>query len=611
MCGILGGLNIEKEVLIKALPLLSHRGPDDQGHVFFNNVSLLHTRLSIQDLVFGKQPYRYNGLTLILNGEIYNHIELRKKHNLKCTTNSDAETFIKLYEKDGLKSLHEIDGMFAFAIFDERKRTLLLARDRAGKKPLYYFCRDGKLAFSSELNTLSSIGKFGINYQNINQYLRYCFTGSSTPYKDIYELEAGSFMTVDTVNLHLEHGKWWSVLDFYQKPVKRNLKDSLEILDALLNRSVSVRLSSSDLEVGAFLSGGIDSGLITAFASRNVSKLKTFTVAFDGEYDESKLAELVSSKYGTEHNLIRIAFSQLSTDIENILSKFGEPFGDSSAIPSYYVSREAKKYLTVILNGDGADEIFGGYRRYVPFAWYDFFSAKSSIRNFFSKVSSVLPFPDEKQSKYNYLYRLSELAGKDPLHCYLSSTVDTFEGYENMLVYTENPFNDLNAFIETVNASQLSGLQKIMCVDFQYQLPDDFLVKMDIATMANSMEGRSPFLSRDILEFATSLDDKFKIKGLTTKYILRELAKKYLPAEIVIQPKRGFEVPLKKWMESDLRDMVNDYLSGTTFSEEFVHKQFIKDLLENKARVASEKRAKMLWYMMALEIWYRKCYLHK
>jgi asparagine synthase (glutamine-hydrolysing) len=611
MCGILGGINIDKEVLVDALPLLSHRGPDDQGYIFFDNVGLLHTRLSIQDLVFGKQPFCYNGLTLIFNGEVYNHIELRKKYDLNCTTNSDAETFIKLYERNGIESLHEVDGMFAFAIFDQRKRTLVLARDRAGKKPLYYFCRDGKLAFSSELNALGSIAAFGINYQNINQYLRYCFTGSSTPYQDIFELEAGSYITVDIDNLRLQYGKWWSILDFYQRPLKSNIHDALEILDSLLNKSVSIRLSSSDLEVGAFLSGGIDSGLITSIASRYVSKLKTFTVAFDGQYDESKLAELVSRKYDTEHNLIRISFNQLSTDIENILSKYGEPFGDSSAIPSYYVSREAKKYLTVTLNGDGADELFAGYRRYVPFAWYDFLSPERLFRGFFRNVTSVLPFPDEKQSKYNYIYRLSDLAGKDPLQSYLSSTVDTFEGYENMLISGENPFNDLNNFVESMNVSQLSGLQKIMCIDFEYQLPNDLLEKMDIATMANSLEGRSPFLSKDILEFAPSLNDNFKIKGLTTKYILRELAKKYLPNEIVVQPKRGFEVPLKKWMETDLREMVNDYLSGATFSEEFVKKQFIRELLENKASVAPEKRAKMLWYMLALEIWYRKCYLHE
>jgi asparagine synthase (glutamine-hydrolysing) len=611
MCGILGGINIRREILINTLPLLKHRGPDDQGQIFTGNVSLLHTRLSIQDLDFGQQPYIYQDLTLVYNGEIYNHLELRKNHNLNCKTNSDTETLIKLYDKLGIKSFQELDGMFAFAIFDKRKGTLVLARDRAGKKPLYYFCRDGNFAFSSELNALRNIDSFGINYQNINQYLRYSFTGSSTPYQDIYELEAGSFLSVDIKTLSMTLEKWWSILDFYQRPINLNINDTLDNLDYLLNKSVSARLYSSDLEVGAFLSGGIDSGLITSLASRHISKLKTFTVGFEGLYDESSLAVLVSNRFATEHIQIIISFNNLSNDIEKILSNYGEPFGDSSAIPSYYVSREAKKHLTVILNGDGADELFAGYRRYVPFAHYDLLTTNRLFKSFSRYVTSILPFPVEKQSKYNYMYRLFDLAGKPPLECYLSSTVDTFEGFENMLTQANHPFYDLNNFIESINTLQLSGLQKMMCIDFQYLLPNDLLIKMDIATMANSLEGRSPFLSKDILEYAPSLNDNYKIRGLTTKYILRELAKRHLPPEIIVQPKRGFEVPLKKWMEMDLREMVYDYLSGNTFTEEFVNKKFIIDLLEKKVHVSPDKRAKMMWYMMALEIWHRKCYLHQ
>jgi asparagine synthase (glutamine-hydrolysing) len=610
MCGILGGINIERGVLLNSLPLLRHRGPDEEGSFTFDNVNFLHARLSIQDLTFGHQPFNHNEFTIIYNGEIYNHLELRKKHNLICKTRSDTETLIQLYENFGINALQETDGMFAFAILDKKKRKLILARDRAGKKPLYYFCRNGKFVFGSELNALRIIDQFGINYENINQYLRFSCTGNSTPYEGIFELEAGSFLTVDITTLQLEHKRWWSILDYYHKPGKRSKNDTLEELGSLLDQSISSRLISSDLEVGAFLSGGIDSGLITAYASRHVSNLKTFTVAFEGQYDESGLAETVSKRYGTEHNMINISFTNLDTEIEKILFNYGEPFGDSSAIPSFFVSREAKKYVTVILNGDGADELFGGYRRYVPFARFDFFKSNRYLRSIPRKIASIMPFPDDKHNTYDYIYRLFELAGKTPLKCYLSSTVDTFEGYENVLTSSLCPFNELGKFIDLLNQQDLSGLQKIMITDFQFLLPNDLLVKMDIATMANSLEGRSPFLSRYLMEFAPSMDDKYKINGITTKYILRELANTHLPSEIVSQPKRGFEVPLRKWIESDLKEMINDYLTGKTFSEEFVDKKFILNLLENKAHVSPEKRAKMLWYMMALEIWHRKCYLN-
>jgi asparagine synthase (glutamine-hydrolysing) len=611
MCGILGGINVERDVLTKTLPFLKHRGPDDSGEYFNEKIGLLHTRLSIQDLQSGHQPFYYKDLIIVLNGEIYNHIELRAKYCLVCKTNSDTETLLMLYHRFGTDILPELDGMFAFAIYNVRSRILTIVRDRAGKKPLYYFSKNGKFAFGSELNALKNVVSSGINYQNIHQYLRYNFTGSSTPYQDISELEAGCWISINADTLELKKKNWWAIMTFYQNQETGNFPDILNKLDNLLDKSVASRLFSSDLEVGAFLSGGIDSGLIVAMASKHVSKLKTFTVGFEGFYDESILARTVSERYNTEHIDIRIEFNDLANEVETILSNYGEPFGDSSAIPSFYVSREAKKYLTVILNGDGADEIFAGYRRYVPFAYYDIFKSPPFFQMVSGKLGYILPFPKDKHNYYNYVYRLLNLAGLPPLNCYLSATVDTFEGYENMLHCNGDPFTELHAFIENINKSRLSGLQKIMCIDFSFQLPNDLLVKMDIATMANSLEGRSPFLGKSILEFAPSLSDNVKIKGVKTKYILRELARRYLPETIITQPKRGFEVPLKNWTDTILKELVYDYLGGDTFSEEFVNKRFIKDLLDKKANVAPEKRAKMLWYMLALEIWYHRCYLSR
>lgn len=614
MCGILGGVNIEKDLLINSLYYLKHRGPDDHGFFHFQNITLLHTRLSILDFEKGKQPLIHNQLVIVFNGEIYNHLYLRNKFSLKCYTNSDTETLLVLYEKLGINFLNELDGMFAFGILDKNNGILILARDRAGKKPLYYFNHKGKFGFASELNALSKLDKFNINDKNIYQFLRFGFIGNTTPYSEIFELEPGSYMVIDINNLKTKKHKWWSITDFYKNRNSKdlNLKEASERMEILLDESVKTRLLSSDLEVGAFLSGGIDSGLITAFASRHLNKIKTFTISLEGNYDESYLAKHVSEKYNTDHTVINISYENLKYDLENILAGFGEPFGDSSAIPSYYISREAKKILTVVLNGDGADELFGGYRRYVPFHYIDFFKSGKLLKHISKSVNQIMPFPKNKQSLYNYIFRLLHLSSQDSLKCYLSSTVDSFEGYENEFFHESDSifFSELRNEIELLNETSLTGLQKLMILDFNFMLPNDLLVKMDIATMLNSLEGRSPFLGRDILEFAPGLNDKLKINGITTKYFLRVLAKKYLPNIIISQPKRGFEVPLKKWVENDLKELINDYLCNSKIVSQFIKKDSLQKLLENRVPVSPEKRAKMIWYILALEIWYKKCYLN-
>jgi len=498
--------------------------------------------------------------------------------------------------------------MFAFAVFDKGSKNLFLARDRSGEKPLYIYSKDNIFIFASELNAIASIKKSGINHDHIYQYLRYSFIDSNTPYLDIIELPAGSWYEINTGTLKWDTKKWWRIEDFHQNKSELSEADTLDRLDQLLNESVYNRLNNSDLEVGTFLSGGIDSGLITAMASKYTNNLKTFTVAFDGQYDESPLAALVAQKYNTEHTKIQISFSDLKNDLIGILTNYGEPFTDSSAIPSWYVAKEAKKHVTVILTGDGADELFGGYRRYVPFTYFDFFTTKKSTKVFFEAISSILPQSNNKKSKYNYFYRLFDLARKAPLTSYLTATTDTFEGYEGNLNSSMNPLVDMGKYLQLLTDKRFSGLEKIMCMDFNFLFANDLLVKMDIATMAHSLEGRTPFLSTDLLEFAPTMNDKYLIRGTQTKYLLRKLAIKYLPSELIYQPKRGFEIPLRSWMENDLKEITFDYLSGNTFSETFVKKQFLTDLLDNKVNVSPEKRAKMLWSLLALEIWYTECY---
>jgi asparagine synthase (glutamine-hydrolysing) len=609
MCGIAGSINFQLDIP-RLTKELYHRGPDEQTTFAEANMILHHHRLAILDIAGGRQPMHYGPFTIIFNGEMYNHREVRKKYKLTCRTNSDTETILQAYEKLGADCLHEFDGMFALAIYDRQQQQLFLARDRAGKKPLYYYSADDKFIFCSELSALCGQLPLTVNERHIRQYIRMgYFYKTSTPYKNVWELPAGCFAYVSLEKPSVKIKKWWDIHPFYLERSGDDFNTALRKTDEMLHESVKNRVESSDLEVGSFLSGGIDSGLVTAIAKQYNSTLKTFTVSFEGEYDEAPLAKLVAEKYQTQHYEIKIGFDNLVNDVEKILGNYGEPFFDSSAIPSYYVSEAAKKHLTVILNGDGGDEIFAGYRRYVPFAKYDFFNAGAFTRSAAGLLHAVLPVSHDKKSKYNFAYRLVDLARKNKLGIYLSSTIDSFEGYEKYLVGDDAYLSAVEKDFEEMNRSGLSGLQKIMNLDFDNILAGNLLVKMDIATMAHSLEGRSPLLCKKILEYLPTVNDAYKIKGTQTKYILRNLAEKYLPAALINQPKRGFEIPLKKWMDNELKDLISNYLfSSNAYAGNYVDKKFIKDLWERKIRTGDEKRAKMLWTLFALEVWYKKAY---
>jgi len=611
MCGIAGAINTRFSYQ-EVIKTLRHRGPDEHNGYQNKNVDLFHLRLSILDIAYGKQPMHFDEkYTIIFNGEIYNHQEIRKRFNLTGKTSSDTETLLLLYDRFGTDFLDYIDGMFAFVIYDKIKNQLFIARDRGGKKPFYYFFDQQKFIFASELNSLKTMIPLEIEPANFFQYLRFgSFYRQFTPYKNVTELRAGTFLIVDCDSLLIKETKWWNINDFYQKEIPDSFEESLQKTDDFLHRAVKRRLESSDLEVGCFLSGGIDSGVVTAIASEYKPDLKTFTVSFDGEYDEAPLAKLVAEKYKTNHTQIKISFENLKRDLEKILYNYGEPFFDSSSIPSYYVSREAKKQVTVILNGDGADELFGGYRRYVPFAKYDFFKKNLFVKKGATFFKKTLPAAHNKKSLYNYLYRLASLASNSDLEIYLSAGVDIFEGYHQYIINTGNDYlAPIKKDFDEIANCNLSGLKKIMNLDFDTNLFGDLLVKMDMATMANSQEGRSPFLSKELLEYIPSLPDHYKIKGKTTKFMLRQLATKYLPEELINQPKRGFEIPLKNWIDTQLKEPVFDYLSSTNnFYQNFVDAVFVNNLLEKKIKISGEKRAKILWTLLSLEIWYKKTY---
>ena len=612
MCGIAGSVNY-KLSYHKVNEAMLHRGPDEQNGYSYENVDLYHLRLSILDISGGKQPmHLHDRYTIIFNGQIYNHEALRKKYGLKGITYSDTETILLLFHQFREKCLEFFDGMFAFAIYDKTEHTLFLARDRAGKKPLYIYNDGHKIVFASELNCLKALLPLEIDERNLLQYMRLgVFYKSLTPYKKVKELEPGSYAILDCTNISITTTKWWNVHDFYLQQNNDSFDTAIEKVNDLLTASVKRRMESSDLEVGCFLSGGIDSGLVTSIASQYTNKLKTLTVSFDGEYDEAPLAKLVADKYNTDHTVVGISFDDLKNDVEQIIANYGEPFYDSSAIPSYYVSKAAKQLVTVILNGDGADELFAGYRRYVPFSKYDFFKKNMVVSTAANTFIKCLPAPHDKKSKYNYLYRLLNFAGKSDLDIYFAAGVDIIEGYEkNLLTNDYDYLSEMKSGFHQINDSSLSGLKKLMNLDFDSNFSGQMLTKMDIATMQHSLEGRSPFMSKEILEYAPTLNDQFKINGASTKYLLRTLAKRYLPELLINQPKRGFEIPLKSWVNGQLKDIIHDYLGdANAYHKNLLSKGFIEKLLADQISMPAEKRAKILWTVFSLEVWYKKVYL--
>lgn len=605
MCGIYGSVN-HNVPLSKVIKHMGHRGPDEQSSYDHKNVILHHLRLSIVDILEGKQPmHLLDRYSIIFNGQIYNYKELKEKFKLQCKTNSDTEVILHLFHQMKEQCLTHFDGMFSFAIYDKLESSIFIARDRAGKKPLYVYKAKDKIVFASELNVLAATTNLDRDDHSIMNYLNYgALFFEKSPYLNVQELLPGHFMTIHTKTLKVDKKQWWNPAKYYSPQSVLCYEEIKEKTIQNLKIGVKRRLLSSDLEVGSFLSGGIDSGLVTAIAAQYQEKLKTFTVSFNGAYDESELALLMARKYETDHRVIKITFDNLQNDFESIIQNYGEPFPDSSAIPSYYVSKEAKKYVTVALNGDGADELFAGYRRYIPFSKFDVFSSPAMLRFAAKGLLNFAPLPKNRKSFFNYLHRFLNVIASKNSDKYFKATIDTFTEL-NHLIEPDFLDNQIESFIQQVSKyDHFSKLQKIMFLDFNLLLAGVLLVKMDIATMANSLEGRSPFLSKDMLEFAPSIPDKYKIKRNETKSLLRDISRKFLPHEYINQPKRGFEVPLTHWVNHDLYELISSFLRNpNAYCLNFVDKSFLHNLLNQKLSISDEKRAKVLYKLLVLEIW--------
>lgn len=612
MCGIFGTLKrpIENPSLI--LDDLRHRGPDTHGVLAVEPLTLLHTRLAIQELgPGGHQPMQRGRWVLAFNGEIYNHHDLRQRYGLACKSGSDAETLLHLWERLGVGMLPQLDGMFALALFDVETGQLWLARDRFGQKPLYVWQSGQELAFCSELRTLQRQIPLDINREALS---RFCQTGyflpGETPYRNVRMVRPGQVEQIDAQTLHCVTRHWNSD----ELPVARQRRPeavSVSTFNQVLTKSICEQLDATDREVGTLLSGGIDSGLITAIAAKHHPGLCTFTMSFShGRYDEAPLARLVAKRFQTRHTEVQLPEQHLADEVLQILPRYGEPFMDSSALPTHWVAKAAREQVPVVLVGDGADELFGGYRRYMA-AHLGLYAMPRPVSLLLNKTKHVLPYPSQKQSRYNQLYRLLNLTQQSGANRYLAATTDVLSGYEPVLI-DPAPLDLLDRWIG--ETSDQSALRQMQFLDLNLLFPGDLLKKMDVATMAHGLEARSPFLSNTVASFAFSLSDDQKIGWrngrLLTKALLRNLARQHLPAMLITQPKRGFEVPLRQWLDGPLRELSYEYLQKPALSDTLISRSFIDELLRKPHRFPPEKRAKIIWMVLSIEIWYRSLYRH-
>jgi len=589
-----------------------HRGPDDHGYLSDGPCVLGHRRLSIIDLrPEGAQPMTNEdgSVALAVNGEIYNFRELRcdlqaKGHLFK--SRSDSEVILHLYEEEGLGFLDRLRGMFALALWDGRRRRLVLARDRFGKKPLFYHLGPKGLVFASELGALARSGHFERrpNIDAIDAFLCLQYVPSPwTAFEGVHKLPPGCRIVCEAG--HMGEPERYFELRFEQRP-SGSLAELTERLRARLEDAVRVRLVS-DVPLGAFLSGGLDSSLIVALmAMQSPQPVKTFAVGFTSrDFSELAYAQMVADRYGTDHHEIVVDPDMISV-VPALVRHYGEPFADSSALPTWYLCQYTRSSVTVALSGDGGDEAFAGYRRYVHSR-----TARALRRlpaplpSIVAKMIGSMPLPAAQQVRAygrrlmapepaRFLGLAAHIPHEDRLALYAESMRERFA-------------EDLAArrFAKLYSGATASDpVNRLLELDIQTYLTDDILTKVDIASMAHSLEVRCPFVDQELMTFAATLPGMMKLHGLTTKRIVREVAKPLLPKRILTRPKQGFGLPVDRWMREELAPMSRDVLLDQTARERGIFDPAaIATLLEQHQR--GEPRGDQIWALMMLELWYR------
>lgn len=615
MCGITGLYHfdkrrpVDKKLLRKMTDIIRHRGPDGEGYYIKNNIGLGHRRLSIIDLKTGDQPMfsEDRNIALILNGEIYNYLEIKaelQKSGHRFKTTSDTEVIIKAYEEWGIDCQTRFNGMWAFALWDNRKQQLFLSRDRIGEKPLHYSVYDNSLVFGSEMKSLFAYGiPREITFEMLEVYL--VMTNIPEPYtfyRNIRKLKAGHYIIARSGSV--EEYKYWDLPEIDENNMQVNKEQIYGKFRYLLEDSVKIRMRC-DVPFGAFLSGGLDSSSIVALMTQiSPYQINSFTIGFDeNEFDESALAEVVANKFKTKHFRGMVSKDDFNMTIERIAFHYDEPFGDSSAIPVDYVSRFAREQVKMVMTGDGGDEVLSGYSSFqgiklasiikrVPTPLRNLFPVvndgianyfKGNLRYKMNKASSIV-----RTANLNFINRIAQKSAYADFISIKDLTKDL-----NSVVKVEDYMQE---FMK--KNTYKHDFYKLMFLNFKYDLPNDYLVKNDRMSMANSLEVRAPFLDYRLIEFMAHVDKSIKMQGWERKSILRNTIGKTLPADILSAPKKGFGVPLREWFKGDSFQgpLINNLSNlGAIFDSTKIQKL----LLENRA--GQKDNGNFIWTLMMLD----------
>ncbi len=624
MCGITGFVNANgspaDRSIVEAMNLcIEHRGPDEDGFYINQNVALAMRRLSIIDLASGQQPIYNEDRTkaIVFNGEIYNYQELRAgllERGHKLSTKSDTEVVLHLYDEYGPDGLPPLRGMFAFAIWDERDQSLFLARDRVGKKPLLYSHQpNGDLIFGSEFRAVLEHPAVTreVDHVSIDDYLAYlCVPAPRTAFKNIRKLEPGHWLRWK--NGKIETRRYWQPDP--SKKIKISEEEAIEETTRLLRESTRLRMIS-EVPLGAFLSGGVDSSTVVALMAQESERpVKTFSIGFEEQdFSELKYARRVAEHVGAEYNEFIVRPNALEV-IPTLVDHYGEPYSDSSAIPTYYVSKETRKHVTVALNGDGGDESFAGYERYAAMKLADLYKRVPAVlrKALIEAPVSLIPTSELKRSRPRDAKRFLRAANLPRTERY-SRWVTTFDRETKRSLYTSefsatlagnDPIDLLEHWFSKSNGS--GTLSSTMLTDLMTYLPNDLLVKVDIASMANSLEARSPFLDHKVIEFAASLPDNLKMKGFETKSLLKKVAARLVPREVIYRRKMGFGVPVGVWFRGDMKDFVKDVLlSQTSLKRGIIRPEMIEKYVEEHT-AAKRDHSFQIWTLLMLELWFQR-----
>ena len=642
MCGFSGFIkNIpnrdNKKIILNMCGSISHRGPDNLDYWEDDNIILGHNRLAIQDLsINGNQPFSSNcgRYIIVFNGEIYNHLELRKLYlsTFDFKSSSDTETLIELISRLGIeKSISLIDGMFSFAIYDRKDLCISLVRDRLGEKPLYYGIINNNFFFSSQLKAIKEINdlKFEINKESLNYYFNYCYIPSPLSiYKNISKLEPGSYISFfiqksDKLKVtNVIKKTFWSPL--LSRTINPNFIDSKDI-EAILQNSVERQLIS-DVDIGAFLSGGIDSSLVTILASKVLKKkLNTFTISFpEKEYDESTYAREVAEYIGSNHKEIKISKENIFETIKNLSSCYDEPFADASQVPTMLLSRETSKYVKVALSGDGGDELFCGYNRYF---WGDLIWSKinwinPNIRKLIANNLNLIPIyywkiffkifnsisfnkfkvPNSEIKIKKIINRMMNVNDFDELFLSLIQISQSKSVLEEENI-KKSDFFDL--YKNNHELMSLDTKRRYMTFDMMTYLPDDILVKVDRAAMFYSLETRCPFLSKDVVESSFRLNNSNLHKEHKGKIVLKEILSKHMSSKFLNRPKTGFGIPIGEYIKKDLKHWADKYLTKEICENYgFINFEKIRSL--KNLHYKGYDQTEILWQTIIFHSWAEK-----